>query len=127
MSVGPMIDTDEHGFVTLEAFDGSYLRSPLYDRVPADIPDGRNRAERRRAARLRRTARKDLSRAAVLLRELEVHEVRQALDQAVAEGKIQKVGHDLYQALPRQPTLADRLAERRDRALGRVAGEGEQS
>jgi len=132
MSAEP-ITTDEHGFVTLVDASGVRVgRAPLHDRVPASVPDGRNRAERRKAVRLRRIARKDRSRAAQLRYELEVMEIRAICEQLAAEGKIERVGFDLYRGIPRPLSLADRLAERRERALGSVvvrkgAGEGEQS
>ena len=127
------IVADEHGFVTLLGLEGERVgRAPLHDRVPADVPEGRNRGERRRAKRLRRTQKKDRARSATFLWELEVLKVHSILEQLAAEGRILKVGPDQYQALPNEPTLADRLAERRERALGSVvvrkrAGEGEQS
>ncbi len=133
MSAETVIDADEHGFVSLLDERGERVaRAPLHERVPPEIPDGRNRAERRRAARLRRTGRKDRSRAAMLRHELEVAEIHAICEELAAEGKIERCGPDLYRAIPRPPSLADTLAERRERALGSVvvrkrAGEGEQS
>lgn len=104
---------DERGYVTL-LLTGRRIRYRMCNPRPGRRPQ-RGKAAELRHQRHQRRGQAAMARAINKInRDAQVAEIAALLERMAAEGLIQKVGPDLYQANP--PTLAERMAARRNEA-----------